>query len=155
MGVRESINKHPAAAAAVVAVLVALILYLAVFRSGGGPVGGAAQAVEQHYYTTDDGATAFLADSTNISPWTTPDGKTAYRAHVAESPDGGPPRVLYLERYPPEARQQLRAALEGSGNPGGAITAEMAAEVKWPGGSYPWVAKSSPQGTAVVQNSVQ
>ena len=57
------------------------------------------------YFTTDGGKTWFTDDAAKIPPWTTADGKTAYRVRVFKCGEDGEPFVNHLARYPDEVKE--------------------------------------------------
>jgi len=71
--------------------------------------------LSQLYYTDDDGAT-YYADSINIVPPYTHNGKTAFRAYVFRCGDGGI-FIGYLEAFTPQVKQAKEASLANHDNP--------------------------------------
>ena len=152
MGLRESLNKHKGIAVGAVVVTVVAAGVLA-WRSTAVPNATEAAAGVQAFYSADDGASFFAAPADLIPPveW---EGKTACRAAVFTCDGGKTKFVGYLERYPPGAKKQLDAAQNALKSGGkGAGPSPMAAsslEVKKPGASNKWVARSGREAAAVL-----
>lgn len=106
MSLRQKINQNPAIAIALVAILVACAGWYLVRGSRGDAV----QLPTQFYFTTDDGKTTFAAGFDQLPPFQH-QGKEAVRARVF-SPDGGNTKVTYLEKFTPDYRTKVEAALK-------------------------------------------
>ena len=106
MGIREWLNKQPAVVGAVSVVFVLIAGYFVVQSAlPSDPTNAPTQA----FFSDDDGATWFSAGIDNVPPFNH-DGGEAVRAIVYEC--GGEEYVTYLERYKPDARQQVVAIFE-------------------------------------------
>jgi hypothetical protein len=104
VGIREKLNKNPLLAG-VVAVLCLGVLGAVLFWPEDDddnfvPYTG------KRFFSVDDGATYFLADGTNIPPFTH-EGKTAYRVKLYKCGDGKE-TVSHLERYSEAALKRIR-----------------------------------------------
>jgi hypothetical protein len=107
------------------------------------------------FATVDDGQTVFETDMSNLPPFQQ-DGKTAYRVALFTA-DGGKTRFPgYLERYTPEAKKRIEAAMAEMAKdpdpwkrPRG-LVGPGDVEVKKPGAGNPWVKNDSPEGMAVM-----
>ena len=131
MGVRETINEKPQLAAAVAAGVVLLACAFMVLQfSSAGP----SAASDKAFFTTDDGKTWFVDQASNLPPFQR-DGKEAVRAYVYDC--NGKAFVNHLERYTPDGRKAVEAAIQGKGgdeSSGAAGQLRLSgAEVKKPG----------------------
>ena len=152
MGLRETLNKKPGLAAGLgIALLVLGIAFIALQLSLGGPREPSGMA----YFSTDDGQTWFVDSADKLPPFQH-DGKEAFRAYVFEC--GGKEFVNHLERYTPEAKKTMEAALEaersGKAPPSaGAIqqAASAGRQLKKPGAKE-WVAAGNFAKTGPILN---
>ena len=151
MGIRESMNRNRAAGGAIAAVLLVLGIAAIVYQNTQSHVTDVGQ---RFWVSVDDGKTYFLDTSGQLPPFEI-DGKTAVRARVF-SKDGGQTKIIgFLERFTPEGKKKLQAALAAPA-PGGASNAALpqasgaglmdlmisATEVKRPG-EKDWVPQSN------------
>jgi hypothetical protein len=112
----------------------------------------AAQAQLRGWYTDDDGQTWFSSDKRLLSPFDH-NGKPAYRAYVFSGDGGKTQFVGYMERYTPDALQQIRALQQPhpTDPPQPGVFERIARtgiEIKKPGQSQ-WVNISDPKAAAV------
>jgi hypothetical protein len=143
--IREKLNKNPLWAG-LIAVVCLGILGAVVFW----PKEEQDQAVINYsgkqFFTVDDGATYFVADVTNIPPFTH-EGKTAYRVKVYTCEDGKE-IVSHLERYNEAALKRIRDMDGGTiKHPVAALQyldGAFAMEVKKPGDNQ-WLRRGHPQ----------
>jgi hypothetical protein len=122
MGIRQYANENPKAAlGATAGVLLATLL--AVLRPGCSSRNeGQSQApLGKVYFTVDDGKTYFSDTIAKIPPFTTADGKTAYRAVVVKCATGQP-FVSHLEKYPDEEKKKLEETIRKAGGGSGALS---------------------------------
>jgi len=133
MGVRERMNDNPRVAVGVAAaVLVVACAFVALQFSGASTGEPSASA----FFTTDDGQTWFVDDATKLAPFQR-DGKEAVRAYVFEC--NGTAFVNHLERFTPEGRKAVEAAMQGNGADASAPAGQLrltGAEVKKPGATH-------------------
>ena len=107
MAIRETIQRHPRASlvASVLVILTVLgVAYASYKRSMPGSIAGQA-------FSSDDGASWFVDASDPIPPFDHK-GKPAVTAHLARPDAGGTLKVIYLERFTPDARtvaQKIRS----------------------------------------------
>jgi hypothetical protein len=112
MSVRETINKNPRVTG-IVAGCVVLLAIGAIFWQGLGSSNSAANApLPKTYFTVDDGKTFFPDLATRVPPFTTADGKTAYRVRVIHCASTGKLSVAHLEKFSEADRQRLEANLK-------------------------------------------
>ena len=104
MGVREKLNQNKAFGVVAAVVMAGAAIAFAAYNLRGT---GSPSAYEA-YYTTDDGQTFFGGTVADVPPFQK-DGKEAVRAHVYTC--NGKPFVNHLERYTPEARKVIAAAM--------------------------------------------
>lgn len=112
MGIRETINKNPAATMAVagVAALLALFYIGYQIKTIFFPSAPDIRVATKAFFTVDDGATTFVDDLDKIPPFPGPGGKEAVRARVYKCPDGRQ-IVGHLERYTKEGKAKLEQLL--------------------------------------------
>ncbi|MEM1012773.1 MAG: hypothetical protein AAGI46_11210 [Planctomycetota bacterium] len=108
MSIRESIEKNKGLTTTVFALLIAACITWIVYRQieESKPQ---LTTVTQNFFTSDGGETFFAADASNVPP-TQIEGQDSVLAHVFEV--GGERKVLYLERFTPEGRQNYVNFLE-------------------------------------------
>lgn len=148
MGIREKISKQPAVVG-IVAVLVAIGAVAYSFRSM-----SPRNPYDSAFFTTDDGASTFTDSMDRIPPFDH-HGSPAVRAWMFTCDGGKTKFVAYLERYTPEAKTKMEAALADykSGkshiapSPGPNST-----EVKKPQSNSPWVSQSDYQIAGQITN---
>jgi hypothetical protein len=100
------------------------------------------------FFSSDDGKTWFADEAKNVPPFTK-GGKEAVRAHVYRCPDGKQ-FVVWLERYTPESKKQLEAALNAkAGGPPSLPTDAPQVEVKLPGAAT-WVRSTDAKAAAIM-----
>ena len=151
MGLREKVNQNPGiaiGAASAVIVLAGIILLL---QTRGGAASGSASGSGQLFFTTDDGKTWFTDDSTHVPPFMK-NGKEAVRAYVYRTRDGTK-FVGFMERYTPEGKKVLEAALarppeQQTDDPFMGVAGAL--EWKKPGDAA-WVSASDPRAEQVVK----
>jgi hypothetical protein len=149
MGLRETINKNPAASAGVVGGIVLLVLVWLVysmFLSNSVPTGAPAGPT-QAYFSDDDGATWFADDIANIAPYDH-NGKQAVRCYVFSTDGGATTFAGYLERYTPTGKSHAEHARTADpkdiDDPESVVTSKDI-EVKKPKDpAAPWVKTSDP-----------
>ena len=133
MGVREKINEKPRLAGAIAAgVLVLACAFIAFRMSAAGP----GRVSTEAFFTIDDGKTWFVDESSKIAPFQS-DGREAVRAYVFEC--NGKRFVNHLERFTPEGRKAVEAAMQGNGADASAPAGQLrltGAEVKKPGATH-------------------
>ena len=114
MGIRETLNENPRLTTGVTAGIIGVTLLWilwSTFGGGGGVEGGSGGG--KAFFTDDDGKTWFADDATKIPPFDR-SGKQAVRAHVYKC--DGKTFVNHMERYTPDAKKKLEAAMsQGSG----------------------------------------
>jgi hypothetical protein len=121
-----------------VAVVVALGAIAYTLRSA---AQGPPTASTRAFYTTDEGQTVFVADMNKSIPPFEHNGKTAYWVWMY-SCDGGKTRFPgYLERYTPEAKKRIEAALHGNSSGTGPMPGDT--ELKKPGPGHTWVSRAN------------
>jgi hypothetical protein len=146
MSIREKLREKPAVSIAFAIGATAV----AWFFVGRGPIVGPQRASTNAYYTTDDGKTVFLDDLSRVPPFDH-EGKPAYRVWMFTC-DGGKTKFPgYLERYSPEAKKRLDAAVasasaqptsaDSHAHPAGVGPADI--EVRKPGEGNPWVSRAN------------
>jgi prepilin-type processing-associated H-X9-DG protein len=105
------------------------------------------------YYTIDDGKTWFADDINKIAPFEK-DGRPAYKVYVYKCP-GSSPFVSHLERYTPEGKAVMEAAMKSreANNPALMEDIQMTGiEVKDPGtGEKGWVKQAAPAAAKVME----
>jgi hypothetical protein len=144
VGIRETLNKNPGLTTGATAGIILLAIGFIIYQlTGGGTPGMATEA----YFSTDDGKTWFADDINKVAPFDK-DGKPAYKAYVYKCP-GGDPFVSHLERYTPEAKKAMEAAMK-SNDPNNPILMEdvqmTGVEVRKPGQGDPvkgWVKQAN------------
>lgn len=152
MGIRETLNKNPSITTGATAAIIVIAIGFIIWQLGGGSSSGIAT---EAYYSNDDGKSYFADDISKIAPFDK-DGKPAYRAYVYQCP-GGEPFVSHLERYTPEGKKAMEAALTNS-DPNYPMLMEdvqmNAIEVRKPGQGDPvkgWIRQSSPIAQKVME----
>jgi hypothetical protein len=105
VGIREKLNENPAitTGATLVIVLIAVIFIVWQLIPHNPPI------ATKDFYTDDDGATYFTDDIKLVPPFDH-NGKEAVRARVFQCPGSGK-FVGYMEKYSPNAKKQLDAAM--------------------------------------------
>jgi hypothetical protein len=123
IGIRQRMNENPRVTAAVIGAIVIASVGAVVMqvRSGRHMI---AARLPDAFFSVDDGQTFFTAGGENVPPFDY-QGKTAVHAVVFEC--GGKRFVGYLERYTPEAHQQM---IDGKATP---ATQMYGRELKRPG----------------------
>lgn len=112
MSIRETIQRNQTAtviASALVFIFVIGVSYMSFKKAGGSTEVG-------QCFTTDDGATYFVDSSDPVPPFDHK-GKPAVLAHVAQPDSGSGLKVIYLERYTPDAKaaaEKIRAKAQVS-----------------------------------------
>lgn len=150
MGIRETLNQNPAITTAATAgiILIALIFIIFQLTGGSGP-----QVQTRAFYTIDDGATWF-ADSIDRIPPFEHQGRQAVRAHVFTCGGKRDAFVAYLEKYTPEAKKRIEAAMANpqTADPYLMETVYMQGLlVKKPGtGDAGWISSSDPRASEVM-----
>lgn len=110
MGIRETLNKNPGITTGATAGIILLAIVFIFYQlSGGGAEGIATEA----FYSIDDGKSWFADDVNKVPPFDK-DGKQAYRVYVYKCADGKE-FVSHLERYTPEGKKAMEAALKADG----------------------------------------
>jgi hypothetical protein len=109
VSLRQAINQKPAVAATAVG-CVALLGVLFIVRMSSA-TGQTNDVPARAYFTVDDGKSYFEDDLEKIPPFTTAEGKTAYRAVVVKC-GNGQPYVSHLERYAEADRKSLMDTLQ-------------------------------------------
>jgi len=124
-GVRTWTKDNPMAAAVIgcLAALVAAAVILYVGMSGGGGGSGVGEA---WYYDLQTGQ-PFVADASNVPPFTNEAGHPAVQAEVRVCGDGDEPFIAYLTKYTDEAAELVRAQRAGEA---GGETAEAGAKIE-------------------------
>jgi hypothetical protein len=111
MSIREKINRNPRTSAAVsggvVLIAVAVIVWLQLPPQIDRPE---MDSPPKAFFTVDDGKTYFPDALTKVPPFTTADGKTAYRVQVAQC-GTGKPFVSHLEKYSADDKKKLEDLL--------------------------------------------
>jgi hypothetical protein len=114
-GFREALNRRPAiglSLAGLVIVIVAVIIVAQVRGCGGGGAAGGGDLTKA-YFATEDGKTPVVGDATQVPPFDQ-NGQTLYRAVVYRCKNKpGDLIVAYLEKYPPDVKQQMQQARTG------------------------------------------
>jgi hypothetical protein len=106
MSLRETINKNPGLSTAVLLGMAAAAIALIVWQLRGGNDG--ATLGRMAYYTDDDGKTFFTDDVHRIAPFTRPNSsRESVRAHVYRCTTTSKPFVGWMEKYTPEAQQEI------------------------------------------------
>jgi hypothetical protein len=103
VGLRDQLNQRPAIAASIVGGVVLLLLLLVFMQVR--PNRPAAISGIQNYFSVDDGHTWFPDSIEKIAPFDH-SGSEAVLCHVFQKP-GAAPFAGYLEKYTPEAHDQL------------------------------------------------
>ena len=152
MGIRETLNKNPAITTGATAAIIVIAIGFIVWQLMGGSQPGIAT---EAYFSNDDGKTWFADDINKIPPFDK-DGKPAYKAYVYKCP-GSDPFVSHLERYTPEGKKAMEAALSST-DPNNPIMMEdvqlTAIEVRKPGQGDPvkgWIRQSHPMAQKVME----
>jgi hypothetical protein len=131
MGIRERINDNPRTAVIVAAAVLVIACAFVALQFSGASTGAPATKA---FFTIDDGKTWFVDDATRIAPFQR-DGKEAVRAYVFDC--NGQRFVNHVERYTPEGRRAVEAALKaGDSGQQTEVPAQLrlsGAEVKKPG----------------------
>jgi hypothetical protein len=152
VSLREKLNERPSivtgATLAIIVIAMGLIIWQ-VIRGNNLPPG-------KSYFTTDDGMSFFELTNDNVPPFKH-EGKTAVRAYVF-SCDGGKTRFVgFLERFTPDAKKTIEAALkhpnEDTIDGQGAI--QTGAQVKLPrtgNDDSKWILRDSPEGQALMDS---
>jgi hypothetical protein len=112
MSIRETIQRHQSATVAASLLVFVAVIGIAYF-SFKKPAGSAEVG---QWFTTDDGATYFVDASDPIPPFDH-NGKLAVMAHVARQDSGSALKVIYLERFTPDAKaaaEKIRAKAQVS-----------------------------------------
>jgi hypothetical protein len=112
MSIRETIQRHQSAAVVTSLLVLVTISGIAYFSLRKPP--GSAEVGQS--FTTDDGATYFVDASDPIPPFDH-NGKLAVMAHVARQDSGSALKVIYLERFTPDAKtaaEKIRAKAQVS-----------------------------------------
>ena len=102
------------------------------------------------WYTSDNGKSWFVDDMSRLAPFEN-EGKLAYRCYLYSCDGGTTKFVAYLERYTPEARQQLEDLVNAKRPPQpGAIEQLMTdgVEISQPNTGH-WIKATDPQAYSV------
>ena len=127
MGIRETLNKNPAITTGVTAaIIVAALVFIFMSQFGS----DTPEAITKGYYTADDGAT-YIADSIDLVPPFTKDGKEYVRVHVYKDAAGNE-FPAYLERYTKDAKAKIEA-FEEKRKSGAAVNYEEMDAVRYEG----------------------
>lgn len=144
MGIFAAMREHPGVSiAGWTVVIVGVAVWLVIFMHSGPPTN--VDVSTGAWFSTDDGKTWFKDDQKKLPPFDH-DGNPAYRAYVFDCDNGKGPFVAYLERYTPEAQQQLHQMQTAKRPPElGALQRIMTSgvEVKEPGGE--WMPATDPR----------
>jgi len=150
MGIRETINKFPAASSGVFTGVI-LITVAFIFWSQRSP---ADSSPGRAAYTIDDGKTWFVDVDNRITPFTK-NGQTAVSAALFSSDGGKTKFVGYLQRNDPSAVQKLSKpnAVKRADLPSGeAVELGYSVQVKRPlSPNSPWIRMDSPEAAAITQ----
>jgi hypothetical protein len=123
IGIRQRMNENPGITAGVMTAMVVVAVCVVVYQVRAGR-----RMITSHlpdaFFTVDDGKTFFTAAGENVPPFDY-NGQTAVHAYVFEF--NGKRFVGYLERFTPEAHQQM---IEGKATP---ATQMYGRELKRPG----------------------
>jgi len=148
MGVRQSINQHPALGAAGGAILLVVAIGAMIYANRPTPI-----KATRAYYSDDDGNTYFVDSSDRIYPFDH-NGKPAYRAFVYQC-GNAKPFVSYLARYSDSARAKIAALSAKANDPEAAGAIAQAKnngiELKKPGQTK-WVPELSPEGGQIAMH---
>lgn len=151
MSLRDYLNKKPMVAAGFTGVAIVFVIIM----MWGGTSGEPEAAFPKRFFTTDDGKTHFADTIDKIPPFTMPDGKLAYRAHVVQC-GKGEPFVSYVEKYSESEKKRLEGLFSDRKTRAQAIESIMGGQdfplVKKPStGDKGWVdPKSGEQYDAVI-----
>jgi len=134
MSFRETIRGKTGLSAGVAIVVLVLAVLLIRYQLRDPNADAATADSPRAFFTVDDGKTWFVDSSKRVPPFEY-NGKVAVRAHVFTSDGGKSSFVGYVERFTPDAKGKMEAAINAGGSlsapPPGAIGG---LELKKPGG---------------------
>ncbi len=108
MGIRETLNKNPGLTTGATAGIIVLAIAFIIYQLSDS---GYSDAPGEAFYTVDEGKTRFGASADKVAPFDH-EGKPAYKMYVYKCGDGKE-FISHLERYTPEGKKAMEAALKG------------------------------------------